>query len=47
MKPLTSPLDEAGIRKTAALLGAFCLFLSSIEYMIPKPLPFMRLGIAN
>jgi heptaprenyl diphosphate synthase len=30
-----------------ALLGAFCLFLSTIEYMIPKPLPFMRLGIAN
>lgn len=30
-----------------ALLGAFCFFLSTIEYMIPKPLPFMRLGIAN
>jgi heptaprenyl diphosphate synthase len=28
-------------------LGAFCLFLSTIEYMIPKPLPFMRIGIAN
>lgn len=23
------------------------LFLSSIEYIIPKPLPFLRLGIAN
>jgi heptaprenyl diphosphate synthase len=23
------------------------LFLSTIEYMIPKPLPFMRIGIAN
>ena len=34
-------------RKTLALLGAMCLFLSTIEYMIPKPLPFMRLGIAN
>ena len=34
-------------RDTVALLGAFCLFLSTIEYMIPKPLPFMRLGIAN
>jgi heptaprenyl diphosphate synthase len=42
-----SSLDKAGNRKTAALLGAFCLFLSSIEYLIPKPLPFMRLGIAN
>jgi uncharacterized membrane protein len=30
-----------------ALLGAFCFFLSALEYMIPKPLPFMRLGIAN
>ncbi|MDR0785152.1 MAG: Gx transporter family protein [Treponema sp.] len=30
-----------------ALLGAFCLFFSTIEYMIPKPLPFMRLGVAN
>ncbi len=32
---------------TVALLGALCLFLSTIEYLIPKPLPFMRLGIAN
>jgi heptaprenyl diphosphate synthase len=30
-----------------ALLAAFCFFLSAIEYMLPKPLPFMRLGIAN
>ena len=29
------------------MLGAFCLFLSSLEYLIPKPLPFMRIGIAN
>lgn len=36
--------DRADI---TALLGAFCFFLSAIEYMIPKPLPFMRLGIAN
>jgi heptaprenyl diphosphate synthase len=30
-----------------ALLGALCLFLSVIEYMIPKPLPFLRIGLAN
>jgi len=30
-----------------ALLAAFCFFLSTIEYMLPKPMPFMRLGIAN
>jgi len=34
-------------RKTIALLGACCLFLSAVEYLIPKPLPFMRLGLAN
>lgn len=28
-------------------MGAFCFFLSAIEYMLPKPMPFMRLGIAN
>ena len=36
--------DKADV---TALLGAFCFFLSAIEYMVPKPLPFMRLGIAN
>lgn len=36
--------DKADV---TALLGAFCFFLSAIEYMLPKPLPFMRLGIAN
>jgi heptaprenyl diphosphate synthase len=30
-----------------ALLGALCLFFSAIEYMIPKPIPFLRVGIAN
>ena len=40
-------LKDPGARKTLALLGAFCLFLSTIEYMIPKPLPFLRIGIAN
>ncbi|MCL2443016.1 MAG: Gx transporter family protein [Treponema sp.] len=34
-------------RKNLALLGAFCIFLSAVEYMIPKPLPFMRIGLAN
>jgi len=34
-------------RKTLALLGACCLFLSAVEYMIPKPLPFFRIGLAN
>jgi len=40
-------LQNPETRKCLALLGAFCLFLSTIEYMIPKPMPFMRIGIAN
>ncbi|MCL2801513.1 MAG: Gx transporter family protein [Treponema sp.] len=38
---------EFNTEKTLAVLGAFCLFLSAIEYMIPKPLPFLRIGLAN
>ena len=30
-----------------SFLGALCLFLSAVEYLIPKPLPFFRLGLAN
>ena len=30
-----------------ALFGALCLFLSALDYLIPKPLPFMRIGLAN
>jgi heptaprenyl diphosphate synthase len=36
-----------GRAEVTTLLGAFCFFLSAIEYMVPKPPPFMRLGIAN
>ena len=32
---------------TLAMLGALCFFLSALEYLIPKPLPFMRIGLAN
>ena len=47
VSPILAKLKSHEDRKTVAILGAFCLFLSTIEYMIPKPLPFMRLGIAN
>ncbi len=30
-----------------AILAAFALFLSTVEYMIPKPVPFLRVGLAN
>ena len=32
---------------TIALFTAFCIFLSTVEYLIPKPFPFFRLGLAN
>jgi heptaprenyl diphosphate synthase len=50
MRASTPPHSDAVIRSYAditALLGSFCFFLSALEYMVPKPLPFMRLGIAN
>ena len=34
-------------REVTAVLGALALFLSTIEYLIPKPLPFIRIGLAN
>ncbi len=34
-------------RRIVAFFAAACLFLASVEYAIPKPVPFMRLGLAN
>ena len=34
-------------RYLIARLGALCFLFSTIEYMIPKPLPFLRIGLAN
>jgi heptaprenyl diphosphate synthase len=47
MTPMSWTAQPGKIRKTLAILGALCLFLSTIEYLIPKPIPFMRIGIAN
>ncbi len=30
-----------------AFLGAIALFCSTLEYLIPKPIPFLRLGLSN
>ena len=48
----TNSIGEPGKRSTStlntlAILGAFALFLSTIEFMIPKPLPYLRIGLAN
>ncbi len=34
-------------KKLLPFLAALCLFLAAVEYVIPKPLPFLRLGLAN
>ena len=44
--PLTR-LPFRASRRTISLLGGFCFFLSALEYMVPKPLPFIRIGLAN
>jgi len=33
--------------RLTAFLAALAFFLSTIEYMLPRPIPFMRLGLAN
>jgi heptaprenyl diphosphate synthase len=34
-------------RDLVAFLGGLCLFLSTVEYLIPRPIPFLRIGLAN
>ncbi|PKL14561.1 MAG: heptaprenyl diphosphate synthase [Spirochaetae bacterium HGW-Spirochaetae-8] len=46
MRLLSKPRPNVRL-EFIALLGAFALFLSTVEYLIPKPVPFMRIGLAN
>ena len=39
--------DDRCSTDSLIFISALCLFLSAIEYAIPKPLPFLRLGLAN
>ena len=34
-------------QRLVSLLAGLCFFLSALEYLIPKPLPFIRIGLAN
>lgn len=38
---------KTAVRRLTAFLAALSFFLSAIEYMLPRPIPFMRLGLAN
>ena len=33
--------------KTLPLFAGLCFFLSLVDILFPKPLPFFRLGLAN
>lgn len=41
---MSSPGRE---QKLITILGGLALFLSVIEYIIPKPIPFIKIGLAN
>ena len=47
MRALIDGRESSKKLDATALLGALSLFLSTLEYLIPKPLPFIRLGLAN
>lgn len=38
---------ESKTLRLVPFFSALCMFLAAVEYAIPKPLPFTRLGIAN
>jgi heptaprenyl diphosphate synthase len=43
----TATSREGPWERLVPLAAAVSLFLASIEYLIPKPLPFLRLGLSN
>lgn len=43
----SSRVNFSSRAKLISFFASLCLFLSALEYAIPKPLPFMRVGIAN
>ncbi len=47
MQEATEGIGRQSYLDTIALLAAASLFLVSIEFAIPKPIPFLRLGLSN
>ncbi|HOV64061.1 MAG TPA: Gx transporter family protein, partial [Spirochaetia bacterium] len=43
---MQQPIEPSRAENISFLAG-ICFFLSAIEYMLPRPVPFMRIGIAN
>ena len=40
-------MEDSKKTNDLTFLASLCLYLAAVEYAIPKPLPFMRLGLAN
>jgi uncharacterized membrane protein len=47
MTPNPKPVQPPPWREAVAVLAALCFFLSAVEFLIPKFLPFFRIGLAN
>ena len=49
MSPPSSSPPPTGRDTTTliAFLGALSMFFATLEYLVPKPVPFLRLGLAN
>lgn len=47
--PATSSTDSlvGSLANMLAMLAAVAMFFSTLEYLIPKPVPFFRVGLAN
>ena len=45
-QPLSNEFSKTSFDRIA-FFSSLCMFLSMIEYAVPKPLPFMRIGFAN
>tara|TARA_B100000614_G_C14527765_1_gene485219 strand:+ start:773 stop:1336 length:564 start_codon:yes stop_codon:yes gene_type:complete len=42
-----APDGGASLANMLAMLAAVAMFFSTLEYLIPKPVPFFRVGLAN
>lgn len=47
LSPSPPETAEPDKKELTAFLGAVSLFLAAVEYLIPKPVPYIRLGISN
>lgn len=40
-------MNKKSLEDKTAFLGAISIFFATLEYLIPKPMPFIRLGLSN